>query len=135
MPPSDPRIYEDELYRKNNYRAVKALMKVYEDGRKKNSSDCMNMLGLDIKKIHYISNPSKNGESLNKFDKIKIKDKRNVSPPIYRAKETARTQLLRRNTTESSESDSRPNYKKSNAKFMKLEMAESAYLYRTKKEP
>lgn len=51
--PIDPRLYEDELYKKSNYRAVKALMKVYEDSNKKKSADSMNMLGLDIKKIQY----------------------------------------------------------------------------------
>lgn len=60
IPIPDVKIYEEEIYRKNNYRAVKALMKVYEEDRRKNSFDCMNMLGLDIKKINYVP-PQRNG--------------------------------------------------------------------------
>lgn len=78
----DNKIYEEDIYRKNNYRAVKALMKVYEDGKRKDSSDCMNMLGLDIKKIPFTSNKG-NGESLKKIDKVRVKYQ-NVSPSLPR---------------------------------------------------
>lgn len=33
---------------------MKALMKAYDEGKKKNSCESMNMLGLDIKKINYV---------------------------------------------------------------------------------
>lgn len=57
----EQKIYEEDIYKKNNYRAVKALMKMYDEGKKKDSSDCMNMLGLDIRKIPFVSNKEKNG--------------------------------------------------------------------------
>ena len=56
-------------------------MKVYEDGKRKDSSDCMNMLGLDIKKIPFTSNKERNGESFKKIDKAKYQ---NVSPSLPR---------------------------------------------------
>lgn len=90
----DPRLYEDEIYKKSNYRAVKALMKVYEDGNKKKSVDSMNMLGLDIKKIHYEIPLSKNKQSLHKINKVpshysanpKSSSQRQYSPFNYTSK-------------------------------------------------
>ncbi len=76
-------------------------MKVYEDGRRKDSSDCMNMLGLDIKKIPFVPNRNRNDSSFTKIEKLKFKN-RNGSPLIYKEKETARSHLVR-NTTESSD--------------------------------
>lgn len=42
-------------------------MKVYEEGRRKDSTDGMNMLGLDIKKIPYIANKGRNDESFTRI--------------------------------------------------------------------
>ena len=80
----DPRIYEDEIYKKSNYRAVKALMKVYEDSNKKKSVDSMNMLGLDIKKINYEIPLNKNKQSLQKINKVPSHYSANPKPSNQR---------------------------------------------------
>lgn len=75
------KMYEDEIYKKSNFRAVKALMKTYEENKKKNSQDCMNMIGLDIKKIHYLP-PAKSKEKLDKNSTQKLSKlvQRKLSP-------------------------------------------------------
>ena len=45
-------------------------MKVYDDTRKKNSCDNMNMLGLDIKKINYEIPVQEKKGSLRKINKV-----------------------------------------------------------------
>ena len=76
-------------------------MKVYEDGRRKDSTDGMNMLGLDIRKIPFVGNRPKNDESFTKIQKLKFKN-RNASPLVYKEKGSARSHIVR-NTTESSD--------------------------------
>lgn len=74
-------MYEDEIYKKSNFRAVKALMKTYEENRKKNSQDCMNLVGLDIKKINYLP-PARSKDKLEKRSTNKLKQfaPRKLSP-------------------------------------------------------
>ena len=67
-------MFEEEIYRKSNYRATKALMKVYDQGstnKKKNPSESVNVTGLDIRKIPFISNHSINVDSEYKLIKMR----------------------------------------------------------------
>lgn len=56
-------------------------MKTYEDNRKKNSQDCMNLVGLDIKKINYLP-PARSRDKIQKKSTYKLEhyESRKLSP-------------------------------------------------------